>query len=70
MEQLFALVNSGRGVFIAVDYPAVRTLYPNIDVRPFSDESINYSIGIIFQDYDKLDRASKKFIEYIVESMK
>ena len=70
MDQLFSLVNSGKGVFIAVDIPAVRTMYPNIVVRPFSDETINYSIGVIFQDYEKLDRASKKFIEYIVESMK
>ena len=24
-------------------------------------------IGVIFQNYEKLDRASRKFIEYIVE---
>lgn len=67
MDQLFALVNSGKGIFIAVDIPAVRAVYPNIAVVPFADETINYSIGVIFQDYEKLDRASRKFIEYIVE---
>ena len=67
MDQLFALVNSGKGVFIAVDLPAVRTVYPNIAVVPFADETINYSIGVIFQDYEKLDKASKQFIEYLVE---
>ena len=67
MDQLFALVNSGKGIFIAVDIPSVRAVYPNIAVVPFADETINYSIGVIFQDYEKLDRASRKFIEYIVE---
>lgn len=50
-----------------MDIPAVRAVYPNIAVVPFADETINYSIGVIFQDYEKLDRASRKFIEYIVE---
>jgi len=67
MDQLFALVNSGKGVFIAVDLPAVRTVYPNIAIIPFTDETINYSIGVIFQDYEKLDKASRQFIEYLVE---
>ncbi len=64
---MFALVNSGKGVFIAVDLPAVRTVYPNIAIIPFTDETINYSIGVIFQDYEKLDKASRQFIEYLVE---
>lgn len=68
MEQLFALVNSGKGVFIAVENPAVHTTYPNVAIRPFSDESINYSIGVIFQDYDKLDQPSRKFIAYLAEN--
>ena len=68
MEQLFALVNSGKGVFIAVEIPAVRTMYPNVVILPFSDESINYSIGVIFQDYDKLDQPSRKFIAYLAEN--
>ena len=67
MDQLFALVNSGKGVFIAVELPAVRTVYPNIAIIPFTDETINYSIGVIFQDYEKLDKASRQFIEYLVE---
>ena len=68
MDQLFALVNSGKGVFIAVDIPSVRASYPNIAIVPFADETINYSIGVIFQDYEKLDKASRRFIEYIVEN--
>ena len=68
MEQLFALVNSGKGVFMAVDIPAVRMTYPNIAVIPFSDETINYSIGVIFQDYDRLDQPSRKFIEFLAEN--
>lgn len=67
IDQLCTLVNEGRGVFIAVDISGVKTQYPNIRMIPFADETINYSIAFTFQNYEKLDNAAKKFIEYVVE---
>ncbi len=67
LDQLCSLVNAGKGIFIASDVPVVHTLYPNIRFVPFADETINYSIAFIFQSYEKLSNASKRFIEYIVE---
>ena len=67
IDQICALVNEGKGIFIAVDMPSVKSQYPNIVMRPFADETINYSIAFIFRNYEKLDVATKKFIEYVVE---
>lgn len=67
IDQLCELVNEGKGVFIAVDIPAVKIQYPNIRMIPFSDKTITYSIAFIFQNYERLDSAAKKFIEFVVE---
>ena len=67
IDQICALVNEGKGIFIAVDMPSVKSQYPNIVMRPFADETINYSIAIIFRNYEKLDGATTTFIEYVVE---
>ena len=67
IDQLCELVNEGKGVVIAVDIPTVKTQYPNIRMIPFSDKTITYSIAFIFQDYERLDSAAKKFIEFVVE---
>lgn len=67
IDQLCGLVNENKGVFIAVDIPAVRAQYPNIVMLPFADETITYSIAFVFQNYEKLDGTAKKFIEYVVE---
>ena len=67
IDQLCELVNEGKGVLIAVDLPSAKTQYPNIRMIPFSDRTISYSIAFIFRDYDKLDVAAKKFIEFVVD---
>ena len=67
VDQLCGLVNDNKGVFIATDIPSVRAQYPNIVMLPFADETITYSIAFVFQNYEKLDGAAKKFIEYVVE---
>lgn len=61
------LVNTGKGIFLATDNPAVHVLFPNIVMVPFDDETLTYSIAFIFQDYEKLDVPAKKFIEYILD---
>ncbi len=68
MDQLFALAAGGKGVLIAADIPAVRVTYPQLAMIPFADETINYSIGVIFRHYEKLDQPSRKFIEFIAEN--
>ena len=67
VDQLCALVNEGRGVFVAVDMPGLNTRYPDIRMIPFTDQTINYSIAFVFQNYEKLDGAAKKLIEYVVD---
>lgn len=67
IEQLCALVNEGRGVFVAVDMPGINKRYSDIRMIPFTDQTINYSIAFVFQSYNKLDGAAKKFIEYVVK---
>lgn len=68
-EQLCSLVNAGRGIFLATDDPTISASYPNIVLVPFTDETLTYSISFIFQDYDKLGGAAKKFIEYMVDNV-
>lgn len=68
IDQLCSLVNTGKGIFIAADIPVVHTLYPNIRFIPFTYETINYSVAFIFQNFDQLDRASRKFMEFIIEN--
>lgn len=45
-------------------------LFQNIAMVPFDDETLTYSIAFVFQNYEKLPEASKKFIKYILEHTK
>ena len=47
--------------------PGLNTRYPDIRMIPFTDQTINYSIAFVFQNYEKLDGAAKKLIEYVVD---
>lgn len=67
VNHICSLVNTGNGIFLATKNPAANVLFKNIVMVPFHDETLTYSIAFIFQDYDKLDVSSKKFIEYILE---
>lgn len=69
VNQLCNLVNSGKGIFLATKNPAVGVLFKNIVMVPFEEETLNYSIAFVFQDYDRLDSAAKKFMEYILKNI-
>lgn len=63
-------MNTGKGIFLATKNPAIHALFPNIVMVPFDDETLTYSIAFVFQNYEKLADASKKFMEYILEHTK
>lgn len=67
VNHICRLVNTGKGIFLATNNPAIKVLFPNIVMVPFDDDTLTYSISFVFQDYDKLDMSAKKFIEYILE---
>lgn len=67
VNQICNLVNSGKGIFLATDNPAVEILFRNIVKVPFDDDTLTYSIAFIFQDYDMLDTSAKQFIQYILD---
>ena len=66
ISELYKLVDRGKGVFLAIDSPTVAR-YPNIRVIPFADESLNYCIAFVFQNYESLPAPAKRFIEFIVD---
>lgn len=70
INHICSLVNTGKGIFLATKNPAVNVLFPNIVMVPFDDETLTYSIAFVFQDYEKLTKASKIFMEYILEHTK
>lgn len=67
ITEVYKLVNRGKGIFLAIDSPTVASRFPNIRVIPFEEDTLTYCIAFVFQNYDGLSAASKKFIEYIAE---
>lgn len=65
VNQLCALVNSNKGIFIAVSNPAFGTLFKNIQVVPLKENDMTYSITFIYQKLDKLEPQARKFIEFV-----
>lgn len=65
VNQLCALVNANKGIFIAVANPAFGTLFKNIQVVALKDKDMTYSITFIYQKLDKLEPQARKFIEFI-----
>lgn len=45
------------------------SIYTNVVMVPFDDESITWSISFIHQDIDALNKPSKKFIDFILENV-
>ena len=68
INQLFNLVNRGKGVFLAPPDDGAKMLFKNIRMIPFDDPTLTYCIAFIFKDYDRLSPTAKMFMNYIKEN--
>lgn len=65
VNQLASLVNTNKGIFIATASPAFGTLFKNVRVIPFDDDTLTYSIAFVYQDLDKLEPQARKFVDFV-----
>ena len=70
MEQLCSLVNKGKGVMFCAKDLLNKSLYENIVAIPFADDSVDWCIAFVCQDYDALAPIARKFIEFIAANVK
>lgn len=70
IDQLCTLVNRGKGVMFCAKELLNEKLYENIVAIPFTDDSVDWCIAFVCQDYDALDPISRKFIEFMAERVK
>ena len=68
INQIFNLVNKGKGIFISPPDESAKMLFKNIRMIPFDDDTLTYCIAFIFKDYDRLSPTAKLFIHYIKEN--
>lgn len=68
VNQICALVNQGRGIYIAADDPSFGTLYRNIRVIPLAEQDLFFSIAFIFQDAERLEPQALEFVRFIQSS--
>lgn len=68
-NQLISLVNKGKGIALGLAQILDTSIYTNVVMVPFDDESITWSISFIHQDIDALNKPSKKFIDFILENV-
>lgn len=68
-NQLISLVNKGKGIALGLAPILDKSIYTNVVMVPFDDDTITWSISFIYQDFDALDKPSKKFIDFILESV-
>lgn len=68
-NQLISLVNKGRGIALSLSPMLDGSVYENVVMVPFDDETITWCIAFIHQDYDKLSAAAKKFMHYLIDNV-
>lgn len=68
INQIFNLVNKGKGIFISPPDESAKMLFKNIRMIPFDDDTLTYCIAFIFKDYERLSPTAKMFINYIKEN--
>lgn len=68
INQIFNLVNKGKGIFISPPDESAKMLFKNIRMIPFDDDTLTYCIAFIFKDYDRLSPTAKMFINYTKEN--
>ncbi len=68
INQIFNLVNKGKGIFISPPDESAKMLFKNIRMIPFDDDTLTYCIAFIFKDYERLSPTAKMFINYTKEN--
>ena len=70
VNQIYNLVNKGKGIFISPPDEGAKMLFKNMRMIPFNDSTLTYCIAFIFKDYDKLRPLAKKFMDFIKTNTK
>ena len=68
VNQIYNLVNKGKGIFISPPDEGAKMLFKNMRMIPFNDSTLTYCIAFIFKDYDRLSPMAKKFMAYIKDN--
>lgn len=68
-NQLISLVNKGRGIALSLSPMLDSSVYKNVVMVPFDDKTITWCIAFIYQDYEKLSAAAKKFMDFLIEKV-
>lgn len=68
-NQLISLVNRGRGIALSLAPMLDNSVYENVVMVPFDDKTITWCVAFIHQDYDKLNAAAKKFMNFLINSV-
>ena len=64
IHQLCSLVNTGRGIFLAMPVDA-HGIFKNMRLVPFSDPDMLLHICFICQNFDRLEPQTRKFLEFL-----
>ena len=64
IHQLCSLVNTGRGIFLAMPVDA-HGMFKNMRLVPFSDPDMLLHICFICQNFDRLEPQTRKFLEFL-----
>lgn len=59
VNQIYNLVNKGKGIFISPPDDGAKMLFKNMRMIPFDDSTLTYCIAFIFKDYDRLTSLAK-----------
>ncbi|MBO5281983.1 MAG: hypothetical protein J6B43_02465, partial [Lachnospiraceae bacterium] len=62
-------VNKGRGIALSLAPMLDSSVYENVVMVPFDDPTITWCIAFIYQDYEKLSSAAKKFMRFLIEQV-
>lgn len=68
-NQLISLVNKKRGIALSFAPMLDQSVYENVVMIPFNDETITWCIAFIYQNYEKLNTAAKKFMHFLIEQV-
>lgn len=67
VNQLISLINRGRGIALGLSPMLDGAIYENVVMVPFDDKAITWCIAFVYQDYDKLSAAAKKFLVFLID---
>lgn len=66
-NQLISLVNKGRGIALSLSPMLDGSVYENVIMVPFDDKTITWCVAFIYQDYNALNTAAKRFMTFLIE---